>query len=115
MKWNLDELFCKKKKEVSTPTWCVPSSIFCALTFAIKYNVPVRIAIFKLDKGTDHAQAQAYVGEEWRYLTEYWNGTSMAAKTYGKNLPATEKLEPYKYYGLIEFLAQQSEALHLDF
>jgi len=93
------------------PTWCVPSSIFCATAFVIKTNCPTRIAIFRIKPGLDHAQAQAFIDGEWKYISEYWNGECMAVKVSGKNCPDTQNIEPYIYYTVTGFLEQQREAL----
>ena len=98
------------KDKVST--WCVPSSVFCALVYAIKEKKEVRIAVFKIKDGVDHVQAQVKDGDEWRYITEVWTGESMAAITYGKNHPKAK--EPYKYMSVMEFLEQQEDALDLN-
>jgi len=103
--------FCKKKEEIKLATWCVPSAIFCATVFAIKQKCEVRIAVFNLRPGVDHVQAQALIDGKWVYLTEYWNGQSMAVKTYGKNHPDAK--EPYRYVGLLDFLEEQKEVLNL--
>ena len=96
------------------PTWCVPSSVLCALIYAIKEKRPVRIAISKIDEHTDHAQAQVQDEDgNWQYLTEFWNGECMAAMLYGKNHPETKGKEPYRYVGLIEFLQEQGNALDI--
>jgi len=95
-------------------THCVPSSILCALIYVIKEKRPVRIAIFNLSEGVDHAQAQVQDEDgNWQYLTEFWNGECMEAMLYGKNHPETKGKEPYRYVGLIEFLQEQGNALDI--
>lgn len=97
----------------SIPIWCVPSSLFCAWIYAAKTGRPVRIAIFNLSEGVDHAQAQCQDEDgEWKYLTEYWTGESMAAMTYGKNMP--DAPEPYRYERLLDFILDQKAILNLD-
>lgn len=96
-------------------THCVPSSILCALIYVIKEKRPVRIAIFNLREGVDHAQAQILDEDgNWQYLTEFWNGECMAAMLYGKNHPDTKDKEPYRYVGVREFLNEQAAALGLE-
>jgi hypothetical protein len=93
-------------------TWCVPSSILCALIYVIKEKRPVRIAIFNLSEGVDHAQAQVQDEDgNWQYLTEFWNGECMAAMIYKENIPNAP--EPYRYVGLLEFLQEQGNALDI--
>ncbi len=95
-------------------TWCVPSAVACAIIYGIKTGRPVRIAIFDLGEGVDHAQAQVQDEDgNWQYLTEFWNGECMAAMLYGKNHPETKGKEPYRYVGLIEFLQEQGNALDI--
>ena len=91
-------------------TWCVPNSVLCATTFAIK-GYDTRIAIFHIEPGRDHAQAQALVDGKWCYLSEFWNGQSMEVRIYQRNCPETIGKEPYRYYTVTGFLEQQSEAL----
>ena len=85
------------------PTWCVPSSMFTATTWAMKTGNPVRIAIQNLEKGKDHSQAEAMINGKWTPLTEYWNGESMAVQPYQRHYP----IEPYRYLGLSEWMAEQ--------
>lgn len=93
--------------------WCVPASIVCAWIYMVKERRPVRIAIFKLDESTDHAQAQVMDEDgTWQYLTEYWTGECMAAMIYGKNIP--DAPDPYRYVGLMEFIQEQIEVLSLQ-
>lgn len=96
-------------------TWCVPSAVACAIIYGIKTGRPVRIAIFDLGEGVNHAQAQVQ-GEDghWVYLTEYWTGECMAARLYRENHPDCAGKEPIRYYTVTEFLAQQSKALGLE-
>jgi hypothetical protein len=97
------------------PTWCVPSSVLCALIYGIKEKRPVRIAIFHIRPGLDHAQAQVQADSgEWCYLTEYWTGQSMAAQLYRENCDDTLGRDPYRYVGVREFLAEQATALGLE-
>ena len=99
----------------SIPTWCVPSSVLCALIYGIHERRPVRIAIFDLGEGVHHAQAQVQAKDgQWEYLTEYWTGACMAAKLYRENHPDCVGKEPIRYYTVTEFLAQQSKALGLE-
>jgi hypothetical protein len=106
----------KKKKEATVPepikisTWCVPSSVFCAICFWIKQKVPVRIALQKIEPGVEHSQAEAFIDGQWTPLSEFWNGTSMEASTYGRNY---SQVEPYRYVGLIEFLQEQQRNMNL--
>ena len=93
-------------------THCVPSSILCALIYVIKEKRPVRIAIFDLGEGVNHAQAQVQAEDgQWEYLTEYWTGACMAAKLYRENHPDCVGNEPHRYYTVTEFIAQQLKAL----
>ena len=110
MKWTL---WKKDKAEIKEDTNCVTSCILCAMVFAIKQKCEVRIAVFNLHEGLDHVQAQAEIDGKWVYITEYHTGKGMAVKTYKKNSPSTKDIEPYRYYGLLEFMEQQKEALGL--
>ncbi len=85
-------------------TWCVPSSIFCAIVWRIKERVPVRIAIQNIGPGTDHAQAEALHGDSWIQLTETWDGTSMAVIPYRRHYP---DVEPYRTPSLEKFIEEQ--------
>jgi hypothetical protein len=115
MTW-ICNLFKKKKEITMTPlpikisTWCVPSSIFCATCFWIKQRVPVRIALQHIEPGIDHAQAEALIDGTWIPLSEFWNGTSMEASTYGRNY---SQVEPYRYVDLIDFIQEQKQAMNL--
>lgn len=96
-------------------TWCVPSSVLCALIYGIKEKRPVRIAIFNLREGVDHAQAQVQDEDgNWQYLTEFYTGECMAAMLYKKNHPDCKDKEPYRYVGVREFLDEQAAALGLE-
>ena len=100
---------------IANRTWCVPSSVFCALIYAIKERKQVRIAITAVEPGVDHAQAQVQDEDgTWKYLTEFWNGECMAAMIYKENLPELVGKEPYRYAGLIEFLQEQGNALDIS-
>lgn len=99
----------------SIPTWCVPSSILCALIYGIHERRPVRIAIFDLGEGVHHAQAQAQAEDgQWIFLTEYWTGNCVAAQLYRENHPDCVGKEPIAYYTVREFLDQQAVALELE-
>ena len=96
----------------STNTWCVPSSILCATIYLIKAQRPVRIAIFSIEPGIDHAQAQVQdESGNWHYLTEIWTGECVAAQLYGKNIP--DAPEPYRYVGLVDFINENIDNLGL--
>ena len=97
-------------------TWCVPSAVACAIIYGIKTGRPVRIAIFDLGEGVNHAQAQVQGedGRSWYYITERWNGECMEAILYRENHPACVGKEPIRYYTVREFLEQQSKALGLE-
>jgi hypothetical protein len=104
------EVFIDKSSPIKISTWCVPSSVFCAVCFWIKERTPVRIALQQVGVGVDHAQAEAFINGTWVPLSEFWNNTSMEASTYGRNY---SQIEPYRYVGLIEFLQEQKQAMNL--
>ena len=87
----------------SISTWCVPSSVFTATTWAMKTGNPVRIAVQNIDKGVDHSQAEALIDGQWTPLTEIWDGKSMAVKPYQRHYP----VEPYRYLNLNDWLKEQ--------
>lgn len=99
---------------VANPTWCVPSSVLCALIYGIKEKRPVRIAIFRMSEGVDHAQAQVMdENGEWQWLSERWNGECMEAFILGhQNHPDAE--EPYRYVRLLDFMQEQIQVLGLE-
>lgn len=88
------------------PTWCVPSAIFCGIAWRIKSGMPVRIAIYKIDANTDHAQAEALNPDngEWTPLTEIWDGQSMAVIPYRRHFP---EIEPYRYLSMEDWIKEQ--------
>ena len=93
--------------------WCCPAAIVCAWIYMVKEKRPVRIATFHIAEGTDHVQAQVQDRDgTWSYLTEIWTGESMAAVTYGKNIP--DAPEPYRYLTLKEFIDEQVKVLELE-
>ena len=99
---------------LSINTWCVPSSILCALIYVIKEKRPVRIAIFNLSESVDHAQAQVMdENGEWQWLSERWNGECMEAFILGrKNHP--DAGDPYRYVRLPDFMQEQIQVLGLE-
>jgi len=100
---------------IAQKTWCVSSSIFCAIVYGIKERRPVRIAITEVEPGTDHAQAQVQDEDgKWIWLTEFWNDECMAVMQYRENLPELVGKEPHTYYTVREFLDQQATALELE-
>ena len=80
----------------------------------VKERRPVRIAIFKLDESTDHAQAQCQDEDGmWIWLSERWSGECV--EVYGSRFPnIPDAPEPYRYVGLMEFIQEQIEALNLQ-
>lgn len=52
---------------------CRHKAVFCAMTWSDLEYVPVRIAVgpSTIPEGRSHAQAQARVGGEWRWLVVY--------------------------------------------
>jgi len=91
----------------SISTWCVPSSIFTATTWAMKTGNPVRIAIQKVDKDkdVDHSQAEALIDGKWTPLTEIWDGKSMTVKPWTRHFPNAG--EPYRYVPLQDWMNEQ--------
>ena len=92
-------------------TNCCSSAIFCLWVYAINTKQEVRLAVFNIRKGVDHVQAQVKNGDKWEYLTEIHDVDGMAAIVYKKNHPDAK--EPYRYVGLMEFIAEQKELLNL--
>ena len=96
------------------PTWCVPSSVLCALIYAIKEKRPVRIAISKIDEHTDHAQAQVFdESGEWQWLSERWNGECMEAFILGHQ-KHPDAGDPYRYVRVLDFMQEQIQVLGLE-
>lgn len=79
--------------------YCVPESIYSAWSWTVRTTQPVRIAISNISKGIDHAQAQAYTGENWIYLTSM-NGKVHPWKSHFDTVP-------YRYLTLINFIKEQ--------
>jgi phosphomevalonate kinase len=94
--------------------WCVPGSILCAWMYMVKEKRPVRITLSHTDNpSVDHAQAQVLNEDgEWIYLTDKCGWDCIEVELYGKqNCPDAH--EPYRYVGLLDFIAEQVNALGL--
>lgn len=83
---------------------CVPISILSAWTAENKGH-DTRIAISNLGPGLDHAQAEALIDGKWTPLTVSWDAKlGIMVTTWGKHFDA----EPYKYWDLDSFVADQA-------
>ena len=108
MGWFSDHFMAKQSQAVKDePTWCVPSALMSAWIWQAKRGQETRIAVSHTDKeGVNHFQAQ-YKGDDndWHFLTEIYNGKSMAVIPYGKNYP--EAKEPHQYMTLEDAFKEQ--------
>lgn len=92
-----------KPKPKRVDLYCVPQSIGNAWAFGALRKVPVRIAVYKVKKGTDHSQAEAKIDEQWTPLTLNWDNGPVVEK-WEKHYP---DLEPYRYLTLREWIDEQ--------
>jgi len=100
MSWFTD-LFKSKPKRVDL--YCVPQSIGNAWAFGALRKVPVRIAIYRIKKGTDHAQAEAKIKGKWTPLTLNWDNGPVV-EVWKKHYP---DLEPYRHVELEQWIEEQ--------
>ena len=86
---------------------CVENSVFAALTYRMEKKLPVRIVIsrFSLKPFTDHAQAQAQINGEWRWLhvTPYSTVSEWDEEAFG---PDYGTKEHYKFLTLKEIMVE---------
>jgi len=98
---------CAGTKDYVRPT-CVSRSIYQAVGVAIEMKYPVRIVIsHTADPMVDHAQAQAFVGGRWVWLTQYGDVVFLSdINEEGYIDPAYRPLVPYKYLSVSEIISE---------
>ena len=86
---------------------CVENSVFAALTYRMEKKLPVRIVISRFTEkpGRDHAQAQAMINGEWRWLhvTPYSTVSEWDEEAFGPDYGIKEH---YKFLTLKELMAE---------
>jgi hypothetical protein len=82
--------------------WCVIYAFANARAWSVKKGKKVRIAVFEIEPGVNHYQAQYEDEYGWHYLTDVHTPKGSYTIPYGKNHQKTLDKEPIKYMTLTE-------------
>jgi hypothetical protein len=83
---------------------CAVNAITCAWTWGLNHGGLLRIAVYKVEAGVEHSQAEAFIKGKWTPLTEVWTGDHFDVIPYRSHYPG---IEPYRYATLREWIAEQ--------
>jgi len=89
---------CAGTKDYVRPS-CVPRSLYQAVGVSLEMKYPVRIVIsHTADPAVDHAQAQAFVGGRWIWLTQHGDTVFLSDINEEDYIDRSYRpLTPYKY------------------
>jgi hypothetical protein len=85
---------------------CVVLSLMNAWSWEQLRGDKVRISVFNIGPGLDHAQAQALIKGKWTPLTEKWTGNHLDIIPFRSHYP---DIEPYRYLTLDDWIEEQKE------